>query len=267
MTSYHRSIKARSGQYPHSCSICILTLASMHLNQLTWFSGWSRIANRSTPTYVIQGYVHSDLLYFTQVAHKKCLKFLCATCAFICDVPSYNLFFAQHTQNTQETEQRLYFADQLDPVAIVNELNTGPCTDFQLRVGKYGKNKDSRKLLCHRGRQSRKARGSNTKTSTVLPTSKDEQCSFSFTINRDTTLDRWFIRKSNNHCWEHCGHIRVHRDLQYDTIRQVPKDTLETAQSLINCLIPPSIVGPYIEHDSGKTLSVNSLNWLRYIQY
>ena len=162
------------------------------------------------------------------------------------------------------TEQRLYFADQLDPVSIVQDLNSGPCTEFQLRVGKTGKNKDSRRLTCHRGRTSRKARGSNTKTTTDLPTSEDEKCSFSFTINRDRELDRWFIRKSNNHCWEHCGHIRVHRDLQYDTIRQVPLETLETAQALLHRLIPPSIIGQYIEHECNKTLSSNSLKWLRY---
>jgi hypothetical protein len=134
-------------------------------------------------------------------------------------------------------------------------MNKGPCTDFQLRVGKYGKNQNSRRINCLRGRATRTSRGSKEKTSTTqLPTTASETCKFSFTINKDPDLQRWYIRKNNNNCWIHCGHTRLPRDLQYDTVRQVPEDTLKTAQDLLSQLIPVSIVGQYIETESLKAL-------------
>jgi hypothetical protein len=96
-----------------------------------------------------------------------------------------------------------------------------------------------------------------------LPTTACETCKFSFTINKDPDLQRWYIRKNNNNCWSHCGHTRLPRELQYDTVRQVPEETLKTAQDLLSQLIPVSIVGQYIETESGNKLSEGSLKALR----
>jgi len=76
-------------------------------------------------------------------------------------------------------------------------------------------------------------------------------------------LDRWYVHQHNKHCWAHCGHPCLPRELQYDRIRDVPEETLETAKALLSQLIPYSIVGQYIETEAGATLTPGSLAWLR----
>ena len=100
-------------------------------------------------------------------------------------------------------------------------------------------------------------------SATQLPTSHDEKCTFSFTINRDVHLDQWYVRQQNKHCWAHWGHPCQPRELQYDIIRDVPEETLETAKALLSQLIPYSIVGQYIETEAGATLTPGSLAQLR----
>jgi hypothetical protein len=80
-------------------------------------------------------------------------------------------------------------------------------------------------------------------SATQFPTSHDEERTFSFTINRDIDLDRWYASQHNNHCWAHRGHPRLPRELQYDRTRDVPEETLETAKALLSELIHYSIVG------------------------
>jgi hypothetical protein len=99
-------------------------------------------------------------------------------------------------------------------------------------------------------------------SATQLPTSHDEKCTFSFTINRDIDLDRWYVCQHNNHYWAHRGHPRLPCELQYDRICDVPEETLETAKALLSQLIPYSIVGQYIETEAGATLTPGSLAWL-----
>jgi hypothetical protein len=95
----------------------------------------------------------------------------------------------------------------------------------------YGKNKYSRRIICTRGRLARKSEGSTEKTSTQLPTAPDEKCTFSFTINRDEDLDRWYICQYNSHCWNHRGHPRIPSELPHDTGRHVPEEEMESCAS------------------------------------
>ena len=160
-------------------------------------------------------------------------------------------------------EKILYFRAGHSPNDIVDHLNNHSCNDFAMCNDGYGKNKNSRRLICRRGRVARTSKGTTKMSATQLPTSHDEKCTFSFTINRDVHLDRWYVRQHNKHCWAHWGHPCQPRELQYDRIRDIPEETLETAKALLSQLIPYSIVGQYIETEAGATLTPGSLAWLR----
>lgn len=147
----------------------------------------------------------------------------------------------------------------------MNYLNAehGPCTDFQLRAGSTGKNKSARRIKCRQGRVGNQSIATQHATTTSLPTCTADTCPFAFTVYHDTELDQWYFRQNSGKCWRHIGHPPVPREMQYDSIRYVPEDTLKTAQDLLMQLIPPSIVTRYIETASGKSLSDSSINHLR----
>jgi hypothetical protein len=159
----------------------------------------------------------------------------------------------------------MYLPAGLDPKAIINYLSSdpGPCTDFQIRVGNSGGNKNSRRIKCRQGRKGNKCRAIHQSTTTTLPTSTDDVCKFGLPMYHDAELDRWYFRQNTTTCWTHNGHPPVPRELQYDSVRYVPEETLKTAQDLLTQLIPTSVVGKYIETVSGKSLSEGSIDHLR----
>ena len=68
-------------------------------------------------------------------------------------------------------EKILYFQAGHSPNDIVDHLNNNSCNDFTMCNDGYGKNKNSRRLICRRGRLARTSKGTTKMSATQLPTS------------------------------------------------------------------------------------------------
>jgi hypothetical protein len=167
----------------------------------------------------------------------------------------------QFYPTSQSQEKFQYFKASLSPSNIVLLLNNNSCHDFTMCNYGYVGNKNSRRLICRQGHLAKRSVGAAKMSATQLPTSADEKCTSSFTLI--TGMLTWYVCQYNSHYWAHRGHPCLPCELQYDTIPQIPKETLEIAKELLSQLIPYSVVGQYIETEAGATLTPGSLAWLR----
>jgi hypothetical protein len=198
---------------------------SIDLTQWMINTGSRRLASRENVRMQLENLGNITFLHFScklrNIQAIMLLTISIATCAI-----------NQLYPTSQSQEKFLYFKAGLSPNNIVLLLNNNSCHDFMMCNDGYGGNKNSRSLICRRGHLAKRSVGSVKMSATQLPTSADEKCTFYLTINWDVDLDRWYVRQYNSHCWAHWGHPRLPHELQYDTIQQVPEETLETAKEL-----------------------------------
>jgi hypothetical protein len=102
----------------------------------------------------------------------------------------------QFYPTSQSQEKFQYFKASLSPSNIVLLLNNNSCHDFTMCNYGYVGNKNSRRLICRQGHLAKRSVGAAKMSATQLPTSADEKCTFSFTINRDDDLVCLSIKQS-----------------------------------------------------------------------
>ena len=140
----------------------------------------------------------------------------------------------------------------------------GPTSQCVLKVGN-GKTytMHSKRIQCQRARVAEKSTAVKKKSTTVFPTNPDHVCSFYFMVYKEKNGDRWFVRQNSQACWTHSYHPPRERRYRVDNLNVLPDDTRETAEALLENLIPASIVNMYIKTTSGLRLSDDSIQHLR----
>jgi hypothetical protein len=92
----------------------------------------------------------------------------CADCSNNVNLSCHDKPILSH-HNPQE--KILYFQAGHSPNDIVDHLNKNSCHDFTMCNDGYGKNKNSRRLICRCGRLARTSKGTTKMSATQLPTS------------------------------------------------------------------------------------------------
>ena len=185
---------------------------------------------------------------------------------FYLDIFEIIILILNHSFVITYQDPRLYFDVGKEVRDIVKSLNQvgSQSSNFILKVGRKNHySLTSQKIICQRGRTADKSEATKQQTTTTLPISSKHRCTFFFTVYKEKDGDRWFVKKHSPACWTHTYHPPRERRFCYDNLNVLPEDTRETAEALLDSLVPASIVKLYVSTTSGLRLSDDSIQHLR----
>ena len=149
-------------------------------------------------------------------------------------------------------------------------MNETVCKDrgFNIIIGKNNKRASGRlvTLICEYGKKMQATKKTSKSDDKVItskrPKNDDDKCPAFFSAF-ELPNGRLLVRKNGGCCWGHTGHVCVKKKYMKEGKKALPKQTLETAQDLLQSYLPTAFVKEWIAITSGVHLSNDSIQALR----